>query len=85
VQRTVDTATQLLAARWGALGVLERTGSHLGRLITTGIDDETRARIGDLPIDHGVLRVLLRDARRVRGADVTKRVALQPPPPDAPA
>ena len=72
LQRTVEVATRLVAARFAALGVLERTGSHLDRLITTGMDDTTRARIGDLPSDHGVLRVLLREARPVRVADVTK-------------
>jgi signal transduction histidine kinase len=72
LQQTVDTAARLVAARWAALGVLDRTGSHLERFITVGIDDETRARIGDLPGDHGVLRVLLRDGRPLRLADVTK-------------
>jgi signal transduction histidine kinase len=72
LQKTADVAARLVGARYAALGVLDRTGSHLERLITTGIDDTTRARIGDLPSDHGVLRVLLRDARPVRVADVTK-------------
>jgi signal transduction histidine kinase len=72
LQRTVEVAARLVAARYGALGILDRTGSHLERLITTGIDDATRARIGVLPSDHGLLRVLLRDARPVRVADVTK-------------
>jgi signal transduction histidine kinase len=72
LQKTVDVAAQLVAARFGALGVLDPTGAHLERLITTGVDDETRARIGDLPSDHGVLRVLLREARPVRVADVTR-------------
>jgi signal transduction histidine kinase len=72
LQKTADVATRLVNARYAALGVLDRTGSHLERLITTGIDEKTRARIGDLPSDHGVLRVLLRDARPVRVADVTK-------------
>jgi signal transduction histidine kinase len=72
LQRTVEVAARLVAARFAALGVLDRTGSHLDRLITTGMDDSTRARIGDLPSDHGVLRVLLREARAVRVADVTK-------------
>ena len=49
LQKTVETAAALVAARYAALGVLDRTGSHLERLITTGIDDETRAEIGDLP------------------------------------
>jgi signal transduction histidine kinase len=72
LQKTVEVAARLVAARFAALGVLDRTGSHLDRLITTGMDDSTRARIGDLPSDHGVLRVLLREARPVRVADVTK-------------
>jgi signal transduction histidine kinase len=72
LQKTVDVAARLVDARYAALGVLDRTGSHLERLITTGIDERTRARIGDLPGDHGVLRVLLREARSVRVADVTK-------------
>jgi GAF domain-containing protein len=72
LQKTVEVAARLVVARYAALGVLDRTGSHLARLITTGIDDTTRARIGDLPSDHGVLRILLREARPVRVADVTK-------------
>jgi signal transduction histidine kinase len=72
LQKTADVAARLVDARYAALGVLDRTGSHLERLITTGIDATTRARIGDLPSDHGILRVLLREARPVRVADVTK-------------
>jgi signal transduction histidine kinase len=71
LQKTVDVAARLVGARYGALGVLDRTGSHLERLFTTGIDQATRALIGDLPSDHGVLRVLLREARPVRVSDVT--------------
>jgi signal transduction histidine kinase len=71
LQKTVEVAARLVDARYAALGVLDRTGSHLERLITMGIDEATRALIGDLPSDHGVLRVLLREARPVRVADVT--------------
>jgi signal transduction histidine kinase len=72
LQKTVEVAAGLVGAQYAALGVLDRTGSHLERLITKGIDDATRAQIGELPSDHGVLRVLLREARPVRVADVTK-------------
>jgi signal transduction histidine kinase len=72
LQKTVEVAAALVSARYAALGILDRTGAHLERLLTTGIDEPTRARIGDLPSDHGVLRVLLREARPVRVADVTK-------------
>ena len=84
LQQTVDTAARLVAARWGALGVLDRTGSRLERFITAGIDEETRARIGDLPGDHGVLRVLLREGRPLRLADVTKSPHFKGFPPGHP-
>jgi signal transduction histidine kinase len=72
LQTTVDVALRLVGARFGALGVLDPTGSHLERLVTSGIDEDTRARIGGLPSNHGVLRILLRDGRPVRVVDVTK-------------
>jgi signal transduction histidine kinase len=84
LQTTVEVAARLVAARFAALGVLDRTGSHLDRLITTGMDDATRARIGDLPSDHGVLRILLREARPVRVADVTKEPHFFGFPPEHP-
>jgi GAF domain-containing protein len=84
LQKTVETAAGLVAARYAALGVLDRTGSHLERLITTGIDVETRAEIGDLPGDHGVLRVLLREGRPVRLADVTEHPHFMGFPPGHP-
>ena len=56
LQKTAEVAARLVGARYAALGVLDRTGAHLERLVTTGIDEATRARIGELPSDHGVLR-----------------------------
>jgi signal transduction histidine kinase len=72
LRKTADVAARLVNARYAALGILDRTGAHLERLVTTGIDETTRALIGELPSDHGILRVLLREARPVRVADVTK-------------
>jgi signal transduction histidine kinase len=72
LQQTVEAAARLIGARYAALGVFDRTGSHLERFLTAGIDDETRALIGHPPGDHGVLRVLLREGRPLRLADVTK-------------
>jgi signal transduction histidine kinase len=84
LQKTVDAVATLVKARYAALGVLDRSGAHLDRLVTAGIDDTTRARIGDLPSDHGVLRVLLREARPVRVADVTKEPHFYGFPPEHP-
>lgn len=72
LQQTVEAAAALIGARYAALGVFDRTGSHLERFLTAGIDDETRALIGHPPGDHGVLRVLLREGRPLRLADVTQ-------------
>jgi signal transduction histidine kinase len=72
LQKTVDAAARLVDARYAALGILDRAGAHLERLVTTGLDQSTRARIGDLPAGHGLLRLLLREARSVRVSDMTK-------------
>ena len=73
LQKLIETAAALTGARYAALGVLDPSGSHLERFLTTGLDDETRARIGDLPSGRGILGVLIRDAQPLRlhelGAD----------------
>src|SRR5437764_787664 len=70
LQRLVDIAADLTEARYGALGVLDPAGTHLERFITTGIDDEARAAIGDLPAGRGILGVLIRDAAPLRLHDL---------------
>src|SRR5919109_696013 len=49
LERIVDAAAALTGARYAALGVIDRTGTALERFVTTGVDEETRAAIGDLP------------------------------------
>ena len=66
LQQLVETAAELTRARYAALGVIDQAGSGLERFLTTGIDDETRARIGDLPRGRGILGVLIREARPLR-------------------
>ena len=70
LQRIVETAASLTGARYAALGVIDRTGSSLERFLTTGIDDETRGRIGDLPHGGGILGVLIRETRTLRLDDI---------------
>jgi len=38
LQKTADVAARLVDARYGALGVLDRTGAHLEHLVTSGMD-----------------------------------------------
>jgi signal transduction histidine kinase len=70
LQRIVEAATDLADARYGALGVLDPTRTVLSEFITVGIDDETRARIGELPKGHGILGLLIADPRPLRLPDL---------------
>jgi signal transduction histidine kinase len=70
LQRTVETAAELTGARYAALGVIDKTGQALERFLTTGIDAETHAAIGDLPRGRGILGVLIRDATPLRLHDL---------------
>jgi signal transduction histidine kinase len=66
LQKIVETAASLTGAAYAALGVIDETGAALERFITTGIDEETRKRIGDLPRGRGILGVLIDEARPLR-------------------
>jgi signal transduction histidine kinase len=70
LQRIVETAAELTEARYAALGVIDKSGRALERFLTTGIDAETRAAIGDLPRGRGILGVLIREARTLRLHDI---------------
>jgi signal transduction histidine kinase len=66
LQRLVEAAAELTSARYAALGVIDRSGTELERFLTTGIDAETHALIGDLPRGRGILGVLIRDDAPLR-------------------
>ncbi len=69
LQTIVDNATKLVDARYGALGV--RGGDQqLVEFVVTGIDDDTRRRIGALPSGRGVLGVLIDDPKPIRLDDI---------------
>lgn len=70
--RIVEAATELVHARYGALGVLDETGTRLSEFITVGIDDEQRERIGPLPEGHGILGLLIVDPRPIRLPDLSE-------------
>jgi signal transduction histidine kinase len=70
LQRIVEAAAQVTGAQYAALGVIDPTGTSLERFITHGIDDETRATIGDLPTGRGVLGALITHASTLRLQDI---------------
>jgi signal transduction histidine kinase len=70
LQSLTETAAELTGARYAALGVIDPNRAELERFVTTGIDPETRAEIGDLPRGRGILGVLIRDAQALRLHDI---------------
>ena len=66
LQRLTELAAELTGARYAALGVIDASGSRLERFVTHGIDDDTRAAIGDLPQGRGILGALITDAYPLR-------------------
>ncbi len=70
--RIVETATELVAARYGALGVLSSDGLSLSRFITFGMDDEMRAAIGESPHGAGVLGATIRKRAILRLDDLSQ-------------
>lgn len=66
LRRVIESATELVDARYGALGVLDETGSRLAQFITVGVDDEVHSAIGHLPEGHGILGLLIVDAKPLR-------------------
>ncbi len=72
LQRIITTACSLVGARYGALGVLDHERDHLVQFITHGLDDETRARIGDIPRGHGVLGLLIKDPQALRLHEISE-------------
>ena len=70
LQRLCVVAAELTGARYAALGVVDQTGTRLERFVTHGVDDETRAAIGEEPQGRGILGVLVRDAKPLRLHDI---------------
>src|SRR5581483_8206513 len=72
LHKLIETAVALTGARYGALGVIDRTGRELERFLTVGVDDETHRAIGDPPRGRGILGVLIHEARPLRLHDLTQ-------------
>jgi signal transduction histidine kinase len=71
LQLIVDSARDLVGARYAALGTFDSRG-RIERFITSGIDPELRREIGPLPQGHGLLGTIIRDGRTLRIPDIAK-------------
>jgi signal transduction histidine kinase len=69
LQVIVRSARSLAGARYAALGVPGPNGSF-AEFIVDGVSDRQWRAIGPLPRQHGMLGVLLREARPVRLTDI---------------
>lgn len=69
LHRIVEAATDLVAARYGALGVLSESGEVVD-LITVGIDDPRPCAAMGLPQGHGLLHTIVDEQQPLRVADV---------------
>jgi signal transduction histidine kinase len=72
LRHIVETATSLVDATYGALGVLDEDRSGLAAFITVGVDDDVHRAIGELPRGRGLLGTLIVDARPMRVPDIAE-------------
>jgi signal transduction histidine kinase len=73
LQHVVEAAAMLLDARYAALGVIG-DDRRLETFVHTGFDGDLDA-VGHLPEGHGILGLLIRDARPLRLDDLTTHPA----------
>lgn len=72
LQRVVEVAAEVIGAHYAAIGVLAPDGTVLESFTTYGIDDALRAKIGPLPRGHGILGLVIREAKPIRLPDLTR-------------
>jgi signal transduction histidine kinase len=70
LDRVLETAREVTGARYAALGILNEQRTELQQFLTTGVDEQTKRAIGDLPRGRGVLGTLIEHQQVLRLADV---------------
>jgi signal transduction histidine kinase len=68
-QKIVDRSREVTGARYGALGVLDGAG-RVTAFYASGIDPETRARLGPPPQGHGLLGLVTTERRTLTVDDI---------------
>jgi signal transduction histidine kinase len=72
LERVVEVAARVIGAHYAAIGVLAPDGRLLESFITYGVSDEQRSLIGPPPRGHGILGLVIREARPIRLPDLTR-------------
>ena len=70
LQQVVDSAREVVDARYAALGVLAPDRKSLSQFVTSGLSEAERRRIGDLPTGRGLLGLMISDPKPIRTADI---------------
>ena len=65
LNRIVVSACRITGARYGALGVIGNNGELID-FVTSGLTDDQRAAIGELPRGHGILGLLIQQPHPLR-------------------
>lgn len=82
LQLIVDRVRVLIGARYAALGIVER--GVIERFITSGITPQERARLGQPPEGHGLLGLIITEARSIRIPEIAAHPASYGFPPHHP-
>ena len=72
LQQVVDAAREVVGARYAALGVLGEDRKSLVQFVTSGLDEATREKIGDLPRGRGLLGHVIQEGTPVRTGDINR-------------
>ncbi|HEY5046254.1 MAG TPA: GAF domain-containing protein [Solirubrobacteraceae bacterium] len=70
LDRVLQTAREITGARYAALGILNEQRTELEQFLTSGVDEDTKRAIGDLPRGRGVLGALIEQQQPLRLAEV---------------
>jgi signal transduction histidine kinase len=72
LRNIVESAVEVIGARYGALGVLSEHGDGLSEFVNVGIPPDDVKAIGHLPAGHGILGLLILDPHPLRLADLSR-------------
>jgi signal transduction histidine kinase len=72
LERVTEIAASVIGAKYAAIGVLGPDGRLLENFTTFGIPEDERRRMGDPPRGHGILGLVIREARVIRLPDLTR-------------
>jgi signal transduction histidine kinase len=65
LQKVADLSRSLVQAQYAAVGVIDEKGEFIEQFITSGLDPAQRARMGEPPLGHGLLGVLIKEGKPI--------------------